>query len=196
VVRIVVGCQVGAASYTASRGQLTGRAGARGQSSDMNIERRRTMSSTDCLPRPAVESSKAADVLICVIGTGDVMSRCEASLDVLQDQEISLINWRLDDDFGEPPPAADWADGLIVLNSDVWAAPTGCARLQALLKMAWRCGRTIALCGDAVNSLSALGFATDVPAEAEGLFLCPDGPCRETLTEFLDAVHEQPHRRR
>jgi hypothetical protein len=68
--------------------------------------------------------------------------------------------------------------------------------LQALLKMAWRCGRTIALCGDAVNSLSALGFAADVPAEAEGLFLCPDGPCRETLAEFLDAVREQPHRRR
>jgi hypothetical protein len=162
----------------------------------MDFERRRTMLSTDCRSRPALEPSKATDVLICVIGTGEVMSQWEAALDVLQGDEVSLMNWRLDDDLGEPPPAADWADGLVVLNSDVWAAPTGCARLQALLKMAWRCGRTIALCGDAVNSLSALGFATDVPAEAEGLFLCPDGPCRETLTEFLDAVQEQPHRRR
>ncbi|RZL29433.1 MAG: AsmA family protein [Rubrivivax sp.] len=29
---------------------------------------------------------------------------------------MGRIDWRLDDDFGEPPPAADWADGLIVLN--------------------------------------------------------------------------------
>ena len=154
------------------------------------------MLATDSPPRLPVEPSKATDVLICVIGTGEVMNRYGDALDVLQGDDVSLMNWRLDDDFGEPPPAADWADGLVVLNSDVWAAPTGCARLQALLKMAWRCGRTIALCGDAMNSLSALGFATDVPAEAEGLFLCPDGPCRETLIEFLDAVHEQPHRRR
>jgi hypothetical protein len=135
-------------------------------------------------------------VLICVIGTAEVLSRSEDDLAVLDDDRIDVLNWCLDDEFGEPPVAADWADGLIVLNSDVWAAPTGCARLQALLKMAWRCGRTLALCGDAVNSLSALGFAADVPAEAEGLFLCPQGPCRETLSEFLDAVHEQPHRRR
>ena len=154
------------------------------------------MVATDCPPRPALEPPKAADVLICVIGTAEAMSRYGDALDVLQHQGVSLMDWRLDDDFGEPPPAADWADGLVVLNSDVWAAPTGCARLQALLKMAWRCGRTVALCGDAVNSLSALGFPADVPAEAEGLFLCPEGPLRETLVEFLDAVHEQPHRRR
>jgi len=154
------------------------------------------MAATDCPPRPALEPSKAVDVLICVIGTAEAMNRYGEALDVLQHQGVSLMDWRLDDDFGEPPPAADWADGLVVLNSDVWAAPTGCARLQALLKMAWRCGRTVALCGDAVNSLSALGFPADVPAEAEGLFLCPEGPRRETLVEFLDAVHEQPHRRR
>ncbi len=154
------------------------------------------MSETDCPPRPAVETPRAAELLICVVGTTDALERHEDDLSVLARDEVSRMVWRLDDDFGEPPPAADWADGLVVLNSDVWAAPTGCARLQALLKMAWRCGRTVALCGDAVNSLSALGFPSDVPAEAEGLFLCPDGPCRETLAEFLDAVHEQPHKRR
>jgi len=137
-----------------------------------------------------------AELLICVVGTGEVLDRSEDELAVLNDDGIDRLNWRLDAEFGEPPVAADWADGLIVLNTDVWAAPTGCARLQALLKMAWRCGRTVALCGDAVNSLSALGFATDVPAEAEGLFLCPDGPCRETLHEFLDALHDQPHKSR
>lgn len=144
----------------------------------------------DAAPEPA------SDRLICVIGTADVLEGYEQDLAVLARDDVSLMSWRLDDDFGEPPPAADWADGLVVLNSDVWAAPTGCARLQALLKMAWRCGRTVALCGDAVNSLSALGFPTDVPAEAEGLFLCPEGPCRATLAEFLDAVHDQPHRGR
>ena len=154
------------------------------------------MSATDCPPRRAIEPPDTAERLICVIGTAEALSRYEADLAVLNRGEASLTRWRLDDDFGEPPPAADWADVLVVLNADVWAAPTGCARLQALLKMAWRCGRTLALCGDAVNSLSALGFPTDVPAEAEGLFLCPEGPCRATLSEFLDAVHDQPHRRR
>lgn len=154
------------------------------------------MPATDCAPGPAAASSKGADVMICVVGTSDAISRYKDDLAPLGGQEISRLDWRLDDDFGEPPPAADWADGLIVLNSDVWAAPTGCARLQALLKMAWRCGRTVALCGDAVNALSALGFPADVPAEAEGLFLCPEGPCRETLKEFLDAVHDQPHKGR
>jgi hypothetical protein len=143
-----------------------------------------------------VDPSATAEILICIVGTAEALERHRAALDVLARSDISRIDWRLDDDFGEPPPAADWADGLVVLNSDVWAAPTGCARLQALLKMAWRCGRTLALCGDAVNSLSTLGFPTDVPAEAEGLFLCPEGPCRETLAEFLDAVHDQPHKRR
>lgn len=145
---------------------------------------------------PGTAEGPAADRLICVIGTAEVLEGYEEDLAVLAREDVSLMSWRLDDDFGEPPPAADWADGLVVLNSDVWAAPTGCARLQALLKMAWRCGRTVALCGDAVNSLSALGFPVDVPAEAEGLFLCPDGSCRETLSEFLDAVHDQPHRGR
>ncbi len=145
---------------------------------------------------PRMAEVPASDRLICVIGTADVLDGYEEDLAVLARDDVSLMRWRLDDDFGEPPPAADWADGLVVLNSDVWAAPTGCARLQALLKMAWRCGRTVALCGDAVNSLSALGFPADVPAEAEGLFLCPDGPCRATLAEFLDAVHDQPHRGR
>ncbi|MFG6412905.1 hypothetical protein ACG02S_03220 [Roseateles sp. DC23W] len=143
-----------------------------------------------------MEPTVAASLLICVVGTAEVLRRFDDELQMFRRDDISLLTWRLDDDFGEPPPAADWADGLIVLNSDVWAAPTGCARLQALLKMAWRCGRTLALCGDAVNTLSALGFASDVPAEAEGLFLCPQAPCRATLAEFLDAVHEQPHRRR
>ncbi|MCE4556488.1 hypothetical protein [Pelomonas cellulosilytica] len=154
------------------------------------------MSATDCPPRPAVDSSAAAGLLICVVGTAEALTRHEHDLSALVSDDISRMDWRLDDDFGEPPPAADWADGLVVLNSDVWAAPTGCARLQALLKMAWRCGRTVALCGDAVNSVSALGFPSDVPAEAEGLFLCPQGPCHETLTEFLDAMHDQPHKGR
>lgn len=154
------------------------------------------MSATDCLPRPAPLPTSAAEVLICVVGTGEALERYAADLTPLARADVSRVDWRLDDDFGEPPATADWADGLVVLNSDVWAAPTGCARLQALLKMAWRCGRTVALCGDAVNSLSVLGFPSDVPAEAEGLFLCPQGPCRATLTEFLDAVHEQPHKRR
>lgn len=149
------------------------------------------MSVTDCLPRPA-----PADLLICVVGTAEALDRHAPDLAPLVRADVSRVEWRLDDDFGEPPAAADWADGLVVLNSDVWAAPTGCARLQALLKMAWRCGRTVALCGEAVNSLGVLGFPSDVPAEAEGLFLCPQGPCRETLAEFLDAVHEQPHKRR
>jgi len=154
------------------------------------------MSATDCPPRPAAESSNAAGLLICIIGTGDALERCQGDLSVLAGRDVSRMVWRLDDEFGEPPPAADWADGLVVLNSDVWAAPTGCARLQALLKMAWRCGRTVALCGEAVGAVTALGFPADVPAEAEGLFLCPNGPCRETLAEFLDAVHDQPHRGR
>ncbi len=154
------------------------------------------MSVTDCPPRPALAPNPAAELMICVVGTADVLQSFKSDLGALEADEVSLMTWCLDDDFGEPPPAADWADGLVVLNSDAWAAPTGCARLQALLKMAWRCGRTVALCGDAVSSVRVLGFATDVPAEAEGLFLCPQGPCRETLSEFLDAVHEQPHRRR
>ncbi|RZJ11281.1 MAG: hypothetical protein EOP39_06690 [Rubrivivax sp.] len=154
------------------------------------------MPATDCAPVPSAASSKASDVMICVVGTADALRRYTDDLSPLASVDISRLDWRLDDDFGEPPAAADWADGLIVLNSDVWAAPTGCARLQALLKMAWRCGRTVALCGDAVNALSALGFPADVPAEAEGLFLCPEGPCRETLKEFLDAVHDQPHKGR
>lgn len=154
------------------------------------------MSTTDCLPRSAAEPNAKPELLICVVGTADALRRYEADLAPLVRTDVSRVEWRLDDDFGEPPAAADWADGLVVLNSDVWAAPTGCARLHALLKMAWRCGRTVALCGEAVNSLGVLGFPSDVPAEAEGLFLCPQGPCRETLAEFLDAVHEQPHKRR
>jgi hypothetical protein len=154
------------------------------------------MSEAVCPTRSPSQATQAVDVLVCVVGTAEAMARHADDLRVLQADDVSLMHWRLDDDFGEPPPAADWAAGLVVLNSDVWAAPTGCARLQALLKMAWRCGRTLALCGDAVNTLGALGFPADAPAEAEGLFLCPEGPCRETLAEFLDAVHEQPHRRR
>ncbi|MFG6460056.1 hypothetical protein ACG04Q_00650 [Roseateles sp. DXS20W] len=154
------------------------------------------MSTTDCQPCPAAEPAAKPALLVCVIGTADALLRYEPDLVPLARADVSRVDWRLDDDFGQPPATVDWADGLIVLNSDVWAAPTGCARLQALLKMAWRCGRTVALCGEAVNSLSVLGFASDVPAEAEGLFLCPQAPCRETLAEFLDAVHEQPHKRR
>jgi len=135
-------------------------------------------------------------MLVCVVGTAEAMTRHADDLAALRSGGVSLMHWRLDDDFGEPPPAADWADGLVVLNSDVWAAPAGCARLQALLKMAWRCGRTLALCGEAVNTSNALGFPADVPAEAEGLFLCPEGPCGGMLAEFLDAVHDQPHRQR
>jgi hypothetical protein len=153
------------------------------------------MSATDCLPQ-VPPAQRGGELMICVVGTAEALERHEGDLGALAGDEVSRLDWRLDDDFGEPPAAADWADGLVVLNSDVWAAPTGCARLQALLKMAWRCGRTVALCGDAVNSLGALGFPSDVPAEAEGLFLCPEGPCHETLAEFLDAVHEQPHKRR
>lgn len=154
------------------------------------------MPEIDCQPRPLPAAAGASDVLICVIGTAEGLDRHADDLRVLQGDDVSLLTWRLDDDFGEPPPAADWADGLVVLNASVWAAPTGCARLQALLKMAWRCGRTLALCGDAVGTLNVLGFPADVPAEAEGLFLCPEGPCRGTLAEFLDAVQDQPHRRR
>jgi len=135
--------------------------------------------------------------LICVVGTADVIQASSDELTVLAaDRRVRRLDWRLDDDFGEPPVEADWADGLIVLNSDAWAAPAGCAKLQALLKMAWRCGRTVALCGEAIDALTALGFAADVPAQAEGLFLCPQGPCGATLSEFLDAVPEQPHRGR
>lgn len=152
----------------------------------------------DCPPeqigRPV---SERAEVVVCVIGTGDVMRASEGDLAALSaDGHVHRLNWRLDDEFGEPPIEADWADGLVVLNSDAWAAPTGCARLQALLKMAWRCGRTVALCGDAIDSLRTLGFPADVPAEAEGLFLCAQGPCGATLREFLDAVRDQPHRGR
>lgn len=154
------------------------------------------MNATDCPPQLAAVPRPGADLLVCVVGTAEALSRYQHDLTALVREEVSVLTWRLDDDFGEPPAAADWADGLVVLNSDVWAAPTGCARLQALLKMAWRCGRTVALCGDAVNSLGALGFPADVPAEGEGLFICAEGPCHETLSEFVDAVHEQPHRRR
>ena len=154
------------------------------------------MPATASPPRPAQGAVKTGDFLICVVGTAEVLERYRDDLAVLQRDDISLLRWQLDDDFGEPPPAADWADGMVVLNSDVWAAPTGCARLQALLKMAWRCGRTVMLCGDAVNLLGALGFPADVPAEAEGLFICAEAPCRETLREFLDAVQDQPHRGR
>lgn len=151
----------------------------------------------DCPPELIKVTAQQAVVLVCVIGTSDVVQAAEHDLAVLRtDPRISRIDWRLDDEFGEPPVEADWADGLIVLNSDAWAAPTGCAKLQALLKMAWRCGRTIALCGDAVGSLTTLGFAADVPAEAEGLFLCPAAPCAGTLKEFLDSLQDQPHRDR
>jgi hypothetical protein len=152
------------------------------------------MTVIDTLRRPTTVQRPPSDVLICVVGTAEVLDRSEDDLAVLG--HVHRLDWRLDDEFGEPPPAVDWADGLIVLNADVWAAPTGCARLQALLKMAWRCGRTVALCGDAVHSLRALGLASGVPVPAQGLFLCPEGPCRETLSEFLDAVHDQPHRSR
>jgi len=154
------------------------------------------MPAADCPPRPDIDPSTPDGPLICVVGTAEAMNRYRDDLAVLGQAAISRLDWRLDDEFGEPPPAADWADGLIVLNADVWAAPTGSAHLLALLKMAWRCGRTVALCGDAVNALGALGFPADVPAEAEGLFLCPQGPCRATLSEFLDAVQDQPHKRR
>lgn len=138
-----------------------------------------------------------AEKLICIVGTSEAMRRSSDDLAVLLgDKHVEVLHWRLDEDFGQPPAAADWADGLVVLNADAWAAPSGCARLQAMLKMAWRCGRTIALCGEAVGCLSVLGFAHDVPAEAEGLFLCPEGMCRETFAEFLEAVQEQPHRGR
>lgn len=146
---------------------------------------------------PQAAASARPQVLICVVGTADVLRARAADLAPLAaDGRVQRVDWRLDDEFGEPPPQADWADGVIVLNSDAWAAPTGCARLQALLKMAWRCGRTIALCGEAMNCLRVLGFASDVPAEAEGLFLCPQAPCAATLREFLDAIQEQPHRGR
>ena len=157
---------------------------------DMTDHATLVASAPGALPQPATK-------LICVIGTTDAMDRAGGDLSVLvNDADVELLNWRLDEDFGEPPAAADWADGLVILNADAWAAPSGCARLQALLKMAWRCGRTVALCGEAVSSLAVLGFARDVPAEAEGLFLCPDGMCRETLREFMDAVQDQPHRNR
>lgn len=153
------------------------------------------MDTTDCPPEVRKAMAQQT-VLVCVIGTAEVMLNAEEELAVLATHpRLIRLDWRLDDEFGEPPVEADWADGLIVLNSDAWAAPTGCAKLQALLKMAWRCGRTIALCGDAMNSLTTLGFAVDVPAEAEGLFLCPAAPCAGTIMEFLDALQEQPHRR-
>lgn len=153
---------------------------------------------TDCPSAPDAGCPvPEAGILVCVVGTAEVMRGSENDLAALAaDPRVHRLDWRLDDEFGEPPVTADWADGLIVLNSDAWAAPTGCARLQALLKMAWRCGRTVALCGDATNSLGTLGFPADVPAEAEGLFLCPSGPCGATLREFLDALQEQPHRGR
>lgn len=154
------------------------------------------MNATDCLPQMTSVLQPRTRFLVCVVGTAEMLSRYADDLSVLAGDEVSVMTWCLDDDYGDPPAAADWADALVVLNSDVWAAPTGCARLQALLKMAWRCGRTVALCGEAVDLLGALGFAADVPAEAEGLCLCPAGPCRETLNEFLDAVHDQPHRGR
>ncbi|RTL43304.1 MAG: hypothetical protein EKK53_10405 [Burkholderiales bacterium] len=156
------------------------------------------MHSPDASPECACPLTAERDrVLVCVIGTADVLRRRAADLAPLAaDGRVQRVDWRLDDDFGEPPVAADWADGLIVLNSDAWAAPTGCAHLQALLKMAWRCGRTVALCGQALDCLWALGFATDVPAEAEGLFLCAESPCAATLAEFLDALQAQPHRGR
>lgn len=137
-----------------------------------------------------------AGMSICVVGTAEALRRARDDLALLAGEEVQLLSWCLDAEFGEPPPAADWADALVVLNADAWAAPSGCARLQAMLKMAWRCGRTVALCGDALSSLRALGFPSDAPAEAEGLFLCPDGPCAAMLGEFMDAVREQPHRRR
>lgn len=167
---------------------------------------------TDSLPAEAPAGGRAAedgraerrrpqamrtdDLLVCVVGTADALNAQADALAVLAAPDVGQLIWCLDDEFGQPPVAADWAQGLVVLNSDVWAAPSGCARLQALLKMAWRCGRTIALCGEAVSALRILGFPADVPAEAEGLFLCPEGPCRETLVEFLEAVREQPHQGR
>lgn len=156
------------------------------------------MPTTDCPTDHRPPASAAhAQWLICVVGTADVLhARADDLLPLAADARVKRIDWRLDDEFGEPPAQADWADGVIVLNSDAWAAPTGCARLQALLKMAWRCGRTVALCGEAMNCLRVLGFAADVPAEAEGLFLCPQAPCQGMLREFLDAVQEQPHRGR
>lgn len=135
-----------------------------------------------------------SELLICVVGTAEVIRLSEPDLAALAaDARVHRLDWRLDDEFGVPPVEADWADGIVVLNADAWAAPSGCARLQALLKMVWRCGRTIALCGEAMNSLATLGFPADVPVEAEGLFLCPQGPCAATLGEFLDAVQDQPH---
>ena len=80
------------------------------------------MPDTDCPPRPQPAAAKATDALVCVIGTADAMTRFDDALQALRSGDVSLMSWRLDDDFGEPPPAADWADGLVVLNSDVWAA--------------------------------------------------------------------------
>lgn len=156
------------------------------------------MPTTDCsLARAAAPLATLDRKLVCVIGTADVLHRHAAALAPLAGAgRVQRVDWRLDDDFGEPPVAADWADGFIVLNSDAWAAPTGCARLQALLKMAWRCGRTVLLCGEALNCLTTLGFPADGPAEAEGLFLCAETPCAGTWQEFLDALQAQPHRGR
>ncbi|MFG6465076.1 hypothetical protein [Roseateles sp. BYS87W] len=149
------------------------------------------------LAEPPLPCAAPARVRVCVIGTADALQASASDLTVLAaDDRVRRLDWRLDDGFGEPPVEADWADGLIVLNSDAWAAPRACARLQSLLKMAWRCGRTVALCGEALQSLGTLGFPADVPAEAEGLFLCPQRPCAGTLREFLDAVQDQPHTRR
>ena len=61
----------------------------------------------DSPPRLETAPSRAADVLICVVGTAEVMRNSEDELQVLAaDRGVHRLDWRLDDEFGEPPVEA------------------------------------------------------------------------------------------
>lgn len=128
--------------------------------------------------------------VVCVIGRTKVLE--SADMLPLHEQGVMVCHWTQDDAYGPPPTWLDWADGFIVLDVDPTQASTW-PQLQSVMKMAWRCGRTICLAGTGTLLLPALGFDPDVPAEAEGLLICAEAPCSGTLAEFADALCAQPH---
>ena len=56
---------------------------------------------------PQAAASARPQVLICVVGTADVLRARAADLAPLAaDGRVQRVDWRLDDEFGEPPPQA------------------------------------------------------------------------------------------
>lgn len=146
--------------------------------------------------RPLADAQAPGPQSVCVVGASISVQRAEPLLAALAAQGLEVIRWTLDGHGDLPPARADWAEGLIVLDAELWAQPGLEAQLRSLVRLAWRCGRTLALCGDATRFAAQLRCARPPACEAEdGLFLCDAPPGIGLAEAFVRALASQPHRR-